>query len=102
MREPAVSSPARWGQVFAHREYRGLWIAHGLSLAGDQLARVALAVLVFDRTGSALATAGAYAVTFLPWLVGGPLQRPAPAVRPPVCGDAARCTVQLRAGGTGA
>jgi MFS family permease len=59
--------------VFTHREYRGLWAAHGLSLAGDQLARVALTVLVFDRTGSALAAAAAYAVTLAPWLLGGPL-----------------------------
>jgi MFS family permease len=59
--------------VFSHREYRGLWAAHALSLAGDQLARVALTVLVFDRTGSAAAAAAAYAVTLLPWLIAGPL-----------------------------
>lgn len=62
-----------WVSVLADREYAALWAAYVLSLAGDQLARVALAVLVFDTTGSALATAGAYAVTFLPWVVGGPL-----------------------------
>ena len=38
------------------------------SLAGDQLARVALTVLVVRATHSALATAAAYAVTFLPGL----------------------------------
>src|SRR5215207_8464263 len=64
---------AAWSSVLAHREYSALWLAYALSLAGDQLARVALAVLVFDATGSAAATALAYAVTFLPWLVGGPL-----------------------------
>lgn len=62
-----------WRSVLAHREYAALWVAYALSLAGDQLARVAIAVLVYDATGSALATAGAYAITFLPWLVGGPL-----------------------------
>ena len=41
------------------------------SLAGDQVARVALSVLVFDRTGSGLWTAATYALTFLPALVGG-------------------------------
>ncbi len=70
----AASNPqARWRYVFGHREYAGLWAAHALSMSGDQLARVALTVLVFDRTGSAVATAAAYAVTFAPWLLGGPL-----------------------------
>jgi len=50
-----------------------LWLADVLSLLGDQLARVALAVLVFGRTGSALLTGLVYALSFLPALVGGPL-----------------------------
>jgi MFS family permease len=71
---PADGRPrTAWASVLADREYAALWLAYALSLAGDQLARVALAVLVFDATGSAAATALAYAVTFLPWLVGGPL-----------------------------
>ena len=37
---------------------------------GDQLARVALAILVFRETGSALITALVYALTFLPYLGG--------------------------------
>ena len=37
------------------------------------MARVALAVLVFDTTRPALATAAAYAITMLPWLIGGPV-----------------------------
>ncbi|HEV8165635.1 MAG TPA: MFS transporter, partial [Actinomycetota bacterium] len=44
-----------------------------ISLTGDQLARVAIATLVFSETGSAFLTALIYAVTYLPWLVGGPL-----------------------------
>ena len=66
-------SGAAWSSVLSDREFATLWLAYALSLAGDQLARVALAVLVFDATGSPAATALAYAVTFLPWLVGGPL-----------------------------
>ena len=66
-------SGAAWSSVLSDREFAALWLAYALSLAGDQLARVALAVLVFDATGSPAATALAYAVTFLPWLVGGPL-----------------------------
>jgi predicted MFS family arabinose efflux permease len=54
-------------------EFRVLWFADAQSLAGDQLARVALSVLVFERTSSALWTALAYALTFLPALIGGAL-----------------------------
>ncbi|MGW0802647.1 MFS transporter [Nonomuraea sp. NPDC002799] len=64
---------ATYREVIAIREFRALWYGQGLSLLGDQLAQVALAVLVFERTGSALATAGVYALTYLPSIVGGPL-----------------------------
>jgi len=60
-----------YGQVFANPEFRALWLAQLLSVAGDQLARVAMTVLVYDRTHSALLTALTYAVTLLPWAVGG-------------------------------
>lgn len=59
--------------VFAVRAFRALFIAHVVSVVGDQLARVALVVLVYDRTGSPGLSALAYALTFLPTLVGGPL-----------------------------
>jgi MFS family permease len=59
-------------EVFAVREFAGLWVAWLLSVAGDQFARVALSLLVYDRTRSALLTAATYAVTFIPDLVGGP------------------------------
>lgn len=42
-------------------------------MAGDQLARVALSVLVFDRTSSAGLTALTYALTYVPDLLFGPL-----------------------------
>jgi MFS family permease len=64
---------AGFGEVFAVGEFRALWAAQVLSVAGDQLARVALSLLVFDRTGSAALTALTYALTFLPDLIGGPL-----------------------------
>jgi predicted MFS family arabinose efflux permease len=54
-------------------EFRVLWLADAQSAAGDQLARVALSVLVFERTASALLTALTYALTFLPALIGGAL-----------------------------
>lgn len=52
------------------REFRVLWLADVQSLLGDQVARVALSVLVFGRTGSGLLTAAVYALTFLPALLG--------------------------------
>ncbi|MBB5982563.1 MFS transporter [Kribbella solani] len=54
-------------------EFRWLWFAQLGSVVGDQLARVALAVLVYDRTGSAGLSAVTYALTFLPDIAGGPL-----------------------------
>ncbi len=52
-------------------EFRALWAAEAQSVMGDQLAKVALALLVYGRTGSALWAAGVYALTFLPALAGG-------------------------------
>jgi len=54
-------------------EFRALAAAGLLSAVGDQVARVALSVLVFDRTSSALLTALTYALTFLPAVIGAPL-----------------------------
>jgi predicted MFS family arabinose efflux permease len=59
--------------VFAVGEFRALWTAQVLSIAGDQLARVALTLLVFIRTDSSGWAALTYALTFIPDLVGGPL-----------------------------
>jgi MFS family permease len=64
---------ARYRDVFAVGEFRVLFITHVVSIAGDQLARVALAVLVFDRTGSPALAALTYALTLVPELAGGPL-----------------------------
>lgn len=64
---------ATYREVFAVSEFRYLFSAYLLSLAGDQLAKVALSVVVFERTGSALLSAVTFAVGYLPWLLGGPL-----------------------------
>jgi hypothetical protein len=57
--------------LFAVRDFTVLWIAGTQSQVGDQLGRVALSILVFDRTGSGLATAATYALTYLPAFAGG-------------------------------
>jgi MFS family permease len=62
---------ATFREVFAVREFRALWLSVILSAAGDRLALVALAVLVYDRTRSPLLAAVAYAAGYLPWVIGG-------------------------------
>jgi MFS family permease len=57
--------------VLAVSEFRALWLAEAQSIAGDQLAKVALMILVYGRTGSAWLAAAVYALTFLPALAGG-------------------------------
>ena len=62
---------AAFRDVFAVGEFRALWLAQILSVAGDQLARVALTVLVYDRTRSALLAAVTYAASIVPTFLGG-------------------------------
>jgi MFS family permease len=57
--------------VFAVAEFRALWLAQLLSVVGDQLARVALTVLVYDRTRSALLAAITFVVSIVPTFIGG-------------------------------
>jgi MFS family permease len=64
---------ATYGEVFGVGEFRSIWLAQALSYIGDQLAQVALAVLVYNNTHSPLKTAVAYALTYLPPIMGGPI-----------------------------
>lgn len=64
-------SSASYRDVFAMPEFRRLWMAHVLSVVGDQLARVAITLLVYERTRSAGLTALTYALTYVPDLIGG-------------------------------
>jgi len=57
--------------VFAVAEFRALWTAQLLSVIGDQLARVALTVLVYDRTRSALLAAITFVASIVPNFIGG-------------------------------
>jgi len=80
---PATGEPGRhrtarrraasYRAVFAIREFRTLWWAQAVSYIGDQIAQVAIAVLVYAKTGSPWLTALAYALTYLPPILGGPL-----------------------------
>src|SRR5579864_3995777 len=64
---------ASYADVLSVREFRWLWLAQVQSAVGDQFAQVAIAILVYHRTGSPFLTALAYALTYLPPIVGGPL-----------------------------
>ena len=69
----AQERTATFREVFAVREFRPLFGTFLLSTAGDELARVALTVLVYQRTDSPLLAAFTFAIGHLPWLLGGPL-----------------------------
>ena len=57
--------------VFGVAEFRALWLAQLLSVVGDQLARVALTILVYDRTRSAFLAAVTFVASVIPTFVGG-------------------------------
>ena len=67
----AAPPRATFRDVFGVREFRFLWSSVILSTAGDRLALVALALLVYDRTGSPLLFALVLAAGYLPWVIGG-------------------------------
>jgi MFS family permease len=69
--EDGRAGGATFGEVFAVREFRALWAAQLLSIVGDQLARVALTLLVYDRTRSALLAAVTFAASVVPVFLGG-------------------------------
>ena len=73
MSETAVAPRVTVRDVLADREFRAMYAAQALSVVGDQLARIAVALLVFSRSHSPLLTALSFAVSYLPWIVGGPL-----------------------------
>lgn len=71
----AASSGAvlTYRSVLAVREFRATLVAQVLSVLGDQVAAVCLAVLVFDRSRSTLLATLSYAVVYLPGLLVAPV-----------------------------
>lgn len=55
-------------RALEHRDFRLIWSAQILSELGDWAARVALAVLVLDRSGSKVLTAAVTGISLLPWV----------------------------------
>lgn len=90
MRNPRLTDPLKRPQ------FRRLATSYAVNELGDWMGIVALSVLVFDRTGSAMATAALFIGTrFLPALIAPILvarvERPPPRFALPViyCGEAA-------------
>ena len=71
-----VERPGRYTDALRVTEFRALYFAQVASGIGDQVAKVALAVLVYARTDSPLLAALAYAAGFLPWVIAGPVLSP--------------------------
>ena len=59
-------------EVLAVREFRAVLASSTLSLLGDQVARIAVALLVYERTRSGFAASATYACSYLTWLISGP------------------------------
>ncbi|MER7890805.1 MFS transporter [Micromonospora sp. NPDC094482] len=70
---PSAEGPATFREVFAQREFRAVFAAGSLSWVGDYLAKAAVTLLVYQETKSVALSAAAFAVSYLPWLAGGPL-----------------------------
>ena len=68
---PTAARPVRYRELFANGEFTSLWLADVLSGIGSQIGRLAIAALVFARTNSPGLTAAAFALTYLPHLLGG-------------------------------
>jgi MFS family permease len=71
-----TTSSVSYRDVLRHREFLGLITAQSISEVGDQIARLALALVVLDRTGSAFGAAAAFAVSFLPMFLGSAVLGP--------------------------
>jgi predicted MFS family arabinose efflux permease len=70
-----VSQPtaARYRDVFADPVFRVLFLSRSLSIGAGTLRILALSVLVFNTTGSALLTAITFGIGFVPQVIGGTL-----------------------------
>ncbi|MEU5669976.1 MFS transporter [Micromonospora sp. NPDC047762] len=70
---PSAEGPATFRDVFGQHEFRAVFVAGALSWVGDYVAKAAVTLLVYQQTRSVALSAAAFAVSFLPWLLGGPV-----------------------------
>lgn len=69
--------PPDWKSAYAEvvriPEFRTLWLAHALSMAGGYLLSISVVLLVYQQTSSPLAAGVTIALTFIPQIIAGPL-----------------------------
>lgn len=86
-------------EVFAEQDYRRLWAARTVSQWGDTFNFVALALLIYDLTGSGLGVTGVVVAEVLPVLllapIAGPLVDRWPRVRVMVGSDLFRLALMV-------
>jgi MFS family permease len=63
----------RYRTVLKNREFAALFASFSLSQMGDQFARIALALLVYRRTGSSFDASATFGLSYLAYLVDGPV-----------------------------
>jgi MFS family permease len=69
--QPESPEKVTYRDLFGDREFASLWVGDVLSRSGSMIGQFAIAILVYDRTGSPALTATAFAVSYLPHLLGG-------------------------------
>lgn len=65
--------PVTFREVLSVREYRALYGSLLVNWIGDYLSKAAVTLLVYQQSESVVLSAAAFAVSFLPWVIGGPL-----------------------------
>ena len=63
--------PVAFREVLAIREYRAVYASLLVNWVGDYLARAAVTVLVYQESRSVLLSAAVFAISYLPWIIGG-------------------------------
>jgi MFS family permease len=65
--------PATFRDVFAIGEYRAIYSSLLVNWVGDYLSKAAVTILVYQQSKSTVLAAAAFAISFLPWVIGGTL-----------------------------
>jgi MFS family permease len=71
--EPEVERAATFREIFSSGQFRALFTATMLSWIGDYLAKAAVTALVYHTTRSVAISAATFAISYVPWVLGGPI-----------------------------
>ena len=74
--DASTQTQARPAGVLSNGEFRALSLAQVASECGDQIAAIAISLLVYGRSNSPFLAAATYAVTYVPWVLGSMLLSP--------------------------